>query len=100
MKQFAPAFKAEGYLIAATPGLIEIRRFPVTNIIPNRNVPLGQTVIGIVAGSPVAGRSTRNTCQGCSRGSLTKVRAGAPAVEPKTGFEPVTYGLRNRCSTN
>ena len=21
-------------------------------------------------------------------------------MEPKTGFEPVTYGLRNRCSTN
>jgi hypothetical protein len=20
--------------------------------------------------------------------------------QPKTGFEPVTYGLRNRCSTN
>ena len=32
--------------------------------------------------------------QGCPLDPPAKLR------EPKTGFEPVTYGLRNRCSTN
>jgi hypothetical protein len=34
--------------------------------------------------------------------NLTYENAFEDAIrsEPKTGFEPVTYGLRNRCSTN